>query len=212
MKLTGHAWFLMFIALIVVLVFAYLIPCGGAAYWIGLGCTAAMFILCGLSLALAFRRDEKAESKLLGWPIFKVGYVALAVQIVIGFALMLLSRPCPVWAAAIIEVIVFAVTLICMTVKDATREAVTATESRTADQTAAWKAIRAKAAAIAAGAGTPAMKKLAEEIRFADPMPTELDERISAMLDMLSGYATDENIGKVMTLMQQRKALAKSGK
>ena len=89
MKLTKHAWILWSIALAVVLVLALVISFAKTAvYWIGLLCTVAMFGVCALAFVRAFRKDSTLESKLLGWPIFKVGYVAVIVQLVVGFALM----------------------------------------------------------------------------------------------------------------------------
>lgn len=213
MKLTKHAWILWVVALVVVLVLALVIPfVKTAVYWIGLLCMAAMFGVCAFAFIRAFRKDGTMESKLLGWPIFKVGYVALIVQIVVGFALMGLAALCPVWAAAIAEVAAFAVTAFCMTVKDAAREAVTTAEVKVTDNTAAWKAIRARANAIAAETGHPDIKKLAEEIRYADPTPTSMDDEIAQMLETLSSYADAANIKKAAAMLEQRKALAKESK
>lgn len=213
MKLTKHAWILWSIALAVVLVLALVIPFAKTAvYWIGLLCTMAMLGVCALAFVRAFRKDSTLESKLLGWPIFKVGYVAVIVQLVVGFALMGLAALCPVWAAAIVEVAVFAVTVFCMTVKDAAREAVTTAEVKVADNTAAWKAIRARANAIAAETGHPDIKKLAEEIRYADPMPTSMDGEIAQMLETLSSYADAANIKKALGMMEQRQSFSKEEK
>ncbi len=213
MKLTKHAWILWSIALVVVLVLAFIIPfIRTAVYWIGLLCTVAMFCACALTFARAFRKGSNLESKLLGWPIFKVGYVALIVQINIGFTLMGLATLCSVQIAVIIEVAVFAISIFCMTVKDAAREAVTVAEMKVTDNTAAWKAIRARAAAVAAETGHPEIKKLAEEIRYADPMPTTMDNEISQMLETLSSDADAENIAKTRKLLFARKSLSKEGK
>lgn len=211
MKLTKHAWSLWVIALAVVLVLALIIPFVRiAVYWLALLCTITMFGVCAFAFIRAFRKDGTMESKLLGWPIFKVGYVALIVQIIAGFALMALAAFCPVWIAALAEVAVFAVTAFCLTVKDAVREAVTVAEVKGIDNTAAWKAIRARAAAIAAENRHPDIKKLAEEIRFADPTPTGMDGEIAQMLETLSSYADAENIKKASTMIAQRKLVSKS--
>lgn len=213
MKLTKHAWILWSVALAVVLMLALVIPfVQTTVYWTGLLCTVAMFGVCALAFVRAFRKDSTLESKLLGWPIFKVGYVAVIVQLVVGFALMGLAALCPVWAAAIVEVAVFAVTVFCMTVKDAAREAVTTAEVKVADNTAAWKAIRARANAIAAETGHPDIKKLAEEIRYADPMPTSMDGEIAQMLETLSSYADAANIKKALGMMEQRQSFSKEEK
>ena len=213
MKLTKHAWVLWSVALAVVLVLALVIPFARTAvYWMALGCTAAMFGVCALAFVRAFRKDNKLESKLLGWPIFKVGYTALIVQIIVGFALMSLAALCPVWAAALAEVAVFASTVVCLTVKDAAREAVTAAEVKVTDNTSAWKTIRARASQVAAETGHPDIRKLAEDIRYADPTPTAMDGEIAQMLETLSSYADAANIAKAKALMEQRRTLAKAGK
>lgn len=213
MKLTKHAWVLWSVALAAVLVLALVIPFARTAvYWIALGCTAAMFGVCALAFARAFRKDDQLESKLLGWPIFKVGYTALIAQVIVGFALMALAALCPVLAAALAEVAVFAATVVCLTVKDAAREAVTAAVVKVTDNTAAWKAIRARANQVAAETGHPDIKKLAEDIRYADPTPTAMDEDIAQMLETLSSYADAANIAKAKAMMEQRKSLAKAGK
>lgn len=213
MKLNKHAWAVWCIALVVVIALMILIPFSRTtAWWIAAGCTVLMFGLCAFTFAWAFRQDGTMESKVLGWPVIRVGYTALIVQIIAGAVLMGIASFCPVWTAAITELIVFAVTGICLAVKDAAREAVTYTETAVTDNTAAWKAIRNRAASIAAATNHPELRKLAEEIRFADPTPTSMDGQIADMLETLSSYADAENIRKALRLMEQRKTLVRAEK
>ncbi len=110
MKLSKHAWTIWGILLVVALVLMVLIPFSRtASWWIAAGCTVLMFLLAAWTFYAAFRKDG-LESKILGWPIFKVGAVALAVQVVLGFALMGLAALCPAWVTALAEVLIFAVT------------------------------------------------------------------------------------------------------
>ena len=213
MKLNKHALIVCTAALVVFLVLALIIPFSRTAvYWIGFCCTITMFICCGLAFVRAFRRDETLESKLLGWPIFKVGYTALAVQVCIGFVFMALAKIIPVTVAVIVEVLVFALTVICLTVKDAAREVVRHFEGKDNDSTAAWKAIRNRASAIASSTGNAELKKLSEMINLADPKPTSIDNQIAQMLEVLSGYADHENIRKAFALMEQRQNTSKNEK
>ena len=173
-------------------------------------CTVLMFLLAAWTFYAAFRKDG-LESKILGWPIFKVGAVALAVQVVLGFALMGLAALCPAWVTVLAEVLIFAVTGICLTVKDAARMVVSQSEAHMADSTAAWKVIRQKANALAAS-GDADMKRLAEEIRFADPMPTSLDGEIAAQVDALAAGANGKNVQNLLKQLEQRKLLSKHEK
>ena len=109
MKLSKHAWTIWGILLVVALVLMVLIPFSRtASWWIAAGCTVLMFLLAAWTFYAAFRKDG-LESKILGWPIFKVGAVALAVQAVLGFALMGLAALCPAWVTVLAEVLIFAV-------------------------------------------------------------------------------------------------------
>ena len=213
MKLNKHAWIIWGIALLVTLAAMILIPFARTgAWWITACSTILMFGLCAFTFARAFRKDNSLESKLLGWPIFKVGYTALAVQIVAGAILMGIAFICPAWAAAIAELIIFAATGISLTAKDAAREFVTHSEATVEDKTTAWKAIRARAAAIADETQHPDIRRLANEIRMADPMPTSMDGQIADMLEILSSYADTANIQKAFGLLETRKTVAKAEK
>ena len=80
MKLSKHAWTIWGILLVVALVLMVLIPFSRtASWWIAAGCTVLMFLLAAWTFYAAFRKDG-LESKILGWPVFKVGATALAVQ------------------------------------------------------------------------------------------------------------------------------------
>ena len=209
MKLSKHAWTIWGILLVVALVLMVLIPFSRtASWWIAAGCTVLMFLLAAWTFYAAFRKDG-LESKILGWPIFKVSAVALAVQVVLGFALMGLAALCPAWVLA--EVLIFAVTGICLTVKDAARVVVSQSEAHMADSTAAWKVIRQKANALAAS-GDADMKRLAEEIRFADPMPTSIDGEIAAQVDALAAGKNPDAIKRLTAALAQRKVIAKQEK
>ena len=213
MKLNKHAWAVWGITLLVVIVLMALIPFARtASWWIAAGCTVLMFGLCAYTFVLAFRKDNTLESKVLGWPIFKVGYTALIAQIVVGAILMGIASFCPVWVTAIVELILFAGTGLCFIVKDAAREVVRNGEASIADRTGDWKAIRNRANAIAISSGNPELKRLAEAIRFADPTPTSMDGQISELLETISSHPDEANISRAFQLMDQRKTLAKEEK
>ena len=74
----------------------------------------------------------------------------------------------------------------------------------------AWQL--AKANALAASTGNAELKKLAEEMRYADPTPTSMDGDINQMMDTLSDYATVENVNRAMKMLEKRKLLGKEEK
>lgn len=213
MKLTKHIWILWGIVLAVVLVFAFILPFErNEIFWIGLGCTFAMFLVCLLILIRGFRKNRTLESKLLRWPLFKISVIALAVQTIVGFVLMSFSALCPIWAAILFELPLFAIMGICLVVNDAAREVIVQSEAAILDSTAAWKSIRVRAAALASSSDSSELRRLSESIRFADPTPTALDEEIAHLLDELSAECDTDTLAKAFALLEQRKTLAKEAK
>ena len=213
MKLNKHAWAVWGITLLVVIVLMTLIPfTRTVSWWIAAGCTVLMFGLYAYTFVLAFRKDNTLESKVLGWPIFKVGYTALIAQIVVGAILMGIASFCPVWVVVIVELILFAGTGLCLIAKDAAREVVRNREASIADRTSAWRAIRNQANALAAETGNNELRKLADEIRYADPTPTSLDSEIAQILEALASSADADNIKRAYTLLAKRKTVAKAEK
>lgn len=213
MKLNKHAWVVWGITLIVSIALMILIPfTRTVSWWIAACCTVLMFGLCALTFVLAFRKDKKLASKVLGWPIFKAGYTALFIQLAAGTILMGIAYFCPAWIAVIVELIIFACTGVCLTVEDAAREVVQQSELTIADNTGAWKAIRNRANALAISSDNPEMTRLTEAIRFADPTPTSLDGQISELLETISSHPDEANIRRAFQLMNQRKTLAKEEK
>lgn len=212
MKKTMNKVALMIAILCVVYVaLAMLIPFAhNIVFGVAFCTTLILFVLAAVGCKAAIAKGEGWQSRLLGWPIFKAAAMMLIAQTALSFVLMAVSRVVPIWAAAVIEGLMMAATLFVMLGKSAARDVVLQTERAVSDKTRAWKAICAKANALAAG--NPKLVKLAEEIRFADPTPCSMDAQIDAALDALGEDASDAAIDRVMRMMAQRKTTAKSEK
>ena len=149
MKLGKYAWGIWGIALVAALAFAFLLPFTyNAVYFIALLSMLLAFVLCAWTFWRSFSTKSELFSKYMGWPIFKVGLTALAVQLAMSFGLMTLASLCPVFVAALLEIVLFAVAGICLLTREAARQVVTQTEESLPDRTAAWKEVRRKAALV----------------------------------------------------------------
>lgn len=110
MKLGKYAWGIWGIALVTALAFAFLLPFTyNAVYFIALLSMLLAFVLCAWTFWRSFSTKNELFSKYMGWPIFKVGLTALAVQLAMSFGLMTLASLCPVFVAALLEIVLFAV-------------------------------------------------------------------------------------------------------
>lgn len=212
-NLTNHSLLLWAALLLVTAVLAVVLPFEhGGVFWIAAMGMLAVFILIEVVFNRAFRSRKTLESKVLGWPLFQVGAVALVLQIVIAFVLMALGSRIPVYAALAVELIFAVCVFVLLITKDAARAAVLESEEAVRQQTAPWKTIRMQAAALAEQTGNKDLQKLAEDIHYADPMPSALDEEIAVALQQIADDPTQERIQKAQQLLIQRKAQIKQSK
>lgn len=213
MKLTKHAWSLWGCSLAAVLAAALLIPFRKTGvYWLALGCLPLMFALCALVFVRAFSEKDTLESKLLGWPLFKVAFFAVAGETCLAFLLMAFSTLCPLWLGALLEILLFAAAGVCLVVRDAAVQITVQSESTLIDTAAGWKALRARVNALSTESNHEGLKKLAEEMRFADPTPCGLDGEMEDYIRRLEQEVQEEDVEKLLTLLNRRKSLVKAEK
>lgn len=214
-KLNMHALALGAVALIVFAVLAFLLPfTQNTVFWIAFCAALLMFGAAGAAFIRSFRKDETLESKVLGWPIFKVAVIGLAVQVMLSFVLMAVSGLCPVWVAVLIEVLVFAAIAALLIVRDASREAVTVSEQAVPDKTQAMKQLRLQAKNAAAlvqdSQVRGEMEKLAEELQFSDPVSGSATEEMeTALAGLIAQVKLADTPQAALQLVQQARNLLK---
>ena len=166
-----------------------------------------MFIVVAVTFYICLHRRMTLQSKLLGWPIFKVAYYALGIQIAISLVSMSVAELCPRIVIVIVEIIVFALTAACLVIRDTMQHILVSSENEVKNDTTAWKNIRKKVYALATTCSNPELKKLAEDIRFTDPTMKDGDEEIERAIDTLcesSPEMISRNTQIVRTLLAKR--------
>lgn len=210
MKLKKHALIILVILVVMFNAVIFFLPLKhNPVFWIMWGGSMVMFAVVAAAYIRAFHRDMDLFSKVLGWPIFKAAWMMLVLQIFLCAVMLVLNQLLTVRIryAALAEVLLFGIAGIFLITRDAAVQVVHSSERavQVENNTAQWKIIRAKAAALAESTGNAELKKLAEDMRYADPTPTTIDHEIDAMMDTLSSYATAENIQKARHLLLKRK-------
>ena len=156
--------------------YAFLIPFEkNASFWVAFG-----FELLALALQIpifktAFSGANDLKSKVLGFPIARVGYIYLGVQTALSLALLPLGFiPIPVGISLFLCILVLGVALICSISAVAARETVEKIEATVKPDTGLMMDLRTRSAQLVNKTSDPAVKKqletLAENIRFSDPV------------------------------------------
>lgn len=140
-------------------------------------------------LLLAFQHGEGVRSKFYGFPVARVGVVYLCVQLALSLLFMGLAFvKCPAWIPVVLSVIVLAAAALGLIVTEAVRDEVERQDSKRRTATLGMKKIYATAAACADRCADPELKKalgkLAEELRFSDPVSSEATREAENTLRM----------------------------
>ena len=178
------------IVLVVYNVLAFAIPfpkngCFWAAWVFGLVAILAQAAF----LLLAFQHGDGAKSKFYGFPVARVGVVYLCVQLVLSFLFMGLAFvKCPAWIPVVLSVILLAAAALGLIVTDAVRDEVERQDSKRRADTLGMKQLYAAVAACSDRCADPELKKpvqkLADALRYADPVSSEATREAENTLRM----------------------------
>ncbi len=187
-------------------------------FWIEYVCSAlAIILFLGVTAAFCIR-ETPMKSKFLDWPVLYVSYVLLIVQLCVGFAVMALPM-IPYWAALIVSALILGGgAILILTVKPSADEIERVGES-VSSKVNYIQRIYAKTDVMAKNAGDKALsgelKKLAEDIRFSDPMSNgelyemecEIEREVDKLGEILARAdygAAPEKIREIRQVLQER--------
>lgn len=125
---------------------------------------------------LAYPVGTDLKSKVLGYPLFKIGISYLVVQTIISAVLIILGDGgnVPVWLACLICIAVFGIAMLFGMSANMARTAITNLETTTAMNTGLMKSLALRANNLTNKTTDPALqselKKLAEKITYSDPV------------------------------------------
>ena len=146
----------------------------------------------------ALGRAEPLKSKFLGFPIVHIGIVYLVVQ-VIAFAVFLFIPTLPVWSAVVACAAIAGVFAVCLITSDVGRSEIERVSAKAQEKTFYIKQLQVDVELLA-GAETDtatksALTRLAEKIRYSDPMSdgqlADIEDRITVKFAELKS-ATDK--------------------
>lgn len=122
---------------------------------------------------VALGKEDTLKSKFLGFPVVHIGIVYLIAQTVV-FAVFMAVPTLPVWSAIVVCALVLGISAICMISAEAGRSEIGRIEAQAKQKVFYIKSLQVDVELLANsesnGATKEALQKLAEKIRFSDPM------------------------------------------
>lgn len=178
-----------------------------ATFWIAYVFTAAAFAAQIIIWRTALGK-EALKSKFLGFSVVHIGIVYAIIQTV-AFAVFLFAPTLPVWSAIVVCSIIAGVSAVCMISADAGRNEIERVEAEVQEKVFFTRELQADIELIATtetDADTKAeLTRLAEKIRFSDPMSNEqlmdLENKISTKVLKLKTATNKVEIITELTLL-----------
>ena len=205
-KNKGMAYAVLGIAFVMFNVIAFAIPTEkNATFWVAYVFSTIAFASQIAIWKFAFKGTDTLKSKFLGIPLISVGITYLIVQI-IAIAIFMALPLTASWIAIVVCALILGISAICLIGTETGREEINRVEEKVEKKVFYIKSLQVDIEMLASTEtddGTKiALTKLAEKIRFSDPMSDEalvdLEAEITAKVKELK---TAENKAGIITVL-----------
>ena len=183
-----------------------------ATFWTAYIFTIVAFLLQVPVWKVAFGKKDTLKSKFLGIPVVHVGLAYLITQL-IAFAIFMIFPMLPVWLAIVVCSIIIAVSALCAIAGMAGANEINRVEEKIRVKRAFIQFLQVDIEMLAATETDVETKtglvKLAEKVRFSDPMSHEmlgeLESRISVKVEQMKTTADKKAIiGEIDLMLVER--------
>lgn len=205
-KNKNMAYAVLGIAFVLFNVIAFAIPTTKTStFWIAYVFTAVAFASQIAIWKFAFKGADTLKSKFLGIPLILVGITYLIIQIIV-FAIFMVFPIVPTWIAIVVCALILGISAICLIGTETGREEINRVEEKAEKKVFYIKSLQVDVEMLASAETDSdtkaALTKLAEKIRFSDPMSsgalTDIETEISAKVKELK---TAENKSEIITII-----------
>ena len=158
-----------------------------------------------------FYRGEGVKSKFYGFPIAKLGVIYLAVQLIAGLVFMALGLIVPVWLPLALYVVLLGIAAAGFVAADAARDEVVRQEVKLEKDVSRMREFQAKGRALVTLNQVPEaarpLEKLAEDLRFSDPVSsealTEIEDQLAECLAQLQEAVSAQKTEQILSVCQE---------
>lgn len=200
------------ILLVVYHLIIFLIPFAQTPqFWISYSFSLAAFAVVAGAIYIAFLKKPDAKSKFYGFPIARVGTIYGLLQFAVSLIVMALGVIFPWWLAVLLYSVGFGAAVIGLVSVEAVVDQIQIQDEKLKRQTAHMRALQSKLGQLAAQWDDPAIRALAEEFRYSDPVSSdalaEVEADLSAVVDELQAAVVDGDGAIIAELCQKASGL-----
>ena len=182
-----------------------------AAFWVSYGFTMASFVVVTASIYIAFMKNPDAKSRFYGFPIARIGVLYGGAQLIVSLIVMALAQWTPWWIPVLVYAIGMGAAVIGLVAADAVVEEIQTQDVKLKKDVALMRSLQSKVSQIASQTDDAAIKALAEEFRYSDPVSSEVvsdaEADLAAAVDELQAAYIDGDQEAVAQLCRKAAAL-----
>lgn len=205
---------LIIIGLVVLIAYnfaVFMIPClKTPVFWISWGYSLLSFAVGGYGIYSGLIKKTDVKSRFYGFPIARIGVIYLVAQVAVGGVFMALGHILPWWLAVVLFTIGLALALIGLVSAEAVVEQIQVQDEKLKKNVSVMRGLQSKVNSMAAQCDEPAVKKLAEDFRYSDPVSSEAiadaELDLAAAVDALQAAIVDGNADEINKLCRKASA------
>ena len=203
---------------------AFMVPfVHNAAFWISYGFTLAAFAVVCASIYIAFIKNPDTKSRFYGFPIARIGVLYGGAQLIVSMTIMALAQWMPWWIPTLVYAVGLGAAVIGLVGAEAVVEEIQTQDVKLKKETGLMRSLQSKVSQIASQTDNAAIKALAEEFRYSDPVSSEAiadaEAGLAAVVDELQvAYVNGDNDAmtqlcrKAAALLAERNRICKLNK
>jgi MFS family permease len=200
------------VALVIYNLISFVIPFAHtAAFWISYGFTLAAFAVVCASIYIAFIKNPDAKSRFYGFPIARIGVLYGCAQLAVSLIVMALAQWTPWWIPMLVYAIGMGAAVIGLVAADAVVEEIQTQDVKLKKDVSLMHGLQSKISQIASQTDDAAIKALAEEFRYSDPVSNDAiadaEADLAAAVDQLQAAFVDGDNEAMTQLCRKATAL-----
>lgn len=223
-KVTIRAVVAVAVLLVIYNLIAFVIPFAHtAAFWASYGFTLAAIAVACASIYIAFIKNPDVKSRFYGFPIARIGVLYGGTQLIVSLIVMALALWIPWWIPTLVYAIGMGAAVIGLISAEAVVEEIQTQDVKLQKDVSLMRSLQSKVSQIASQTDDAAIKALAEEFHYSDPVSCEAiadaEADLVATVDQLQAAfvdgdneATTQLCRRTAALLAERNRLCKLNK
>jgi len=200
------------IVAVVYILISFLIPFSHKApFWIAFVFGLAAIAVAAAAIYIAFVKQPDAKSRFYGFPIARIGVLYGVIQIAASVLAMALAAWIPGWIVALLFVIALGAALIGLIGAEVVVEEIQKQDVKLKKDVSLMRSLQSKVNHMASQFDNSAVRTLAEEFRYSDPVSNDaiadVEADLEAAVDELQRAIIDDDKAAVAQLCRKTSAV-----